>query len=96
MVGCCCGGSIPRSKLLLLVCWVGLCVLLTRPCQAANGDTAIIKQLAAGQHDTQLLQAFSNPHITRIILASDYAVGSQFDKYAGTFQEPGPTVFVER
>lgn len=56
----------------------------------------MIRQLPAGVHDTQLLDAFRNQSVTTILLASDYAVGSQFDNYAGPYQEGSPIIPVNR
>lgn len=89
---------IPRSsKMLAKFAWLALaCVALTTPCfGAVPAGTAIISQ-SEGQTDTQLLEAFSDPSIKLIMLAGDYAVGSQFDKWNGPLSEGIPFFEIHR
>jgi len=79
-----------RGSFLLVVC-----LSLLTGC-IGNQGTVVISQLPAGVHDTQLLDAFRNQNVTTILLASDYAVGSQFDKYDGPYQEGSPIIPVDR
>lgn len=77
-------------------------VVLTAHCLAAAAapdyppGTAVIRQLPADQPDTQLLEAFRDPTVTTILLASDYQVGSQFDSYAGPVSDGIPTIPINR
>jgi hypothetical protein len=78
-------------------------VVLAAPCLAAAAapagyppGTAVIRQLPAGEPDTQLLQAFKDPTIKTILLASDYRVGPQFDNYAGPISDGIPTIPIDR
>lgn len=93
---CCCKKYqiIPRGSSLCLLALA--CVALTTPCfGAVPAGTAIINQ-SEGPADTQLLKAFSDPSIKVILLAADYAVGSQFDKWNGPPSEGIPFIEIRR
>jgi hypothetical protein len=56
----------------------------------------VIRKPPEGVHDTQLLDALRNQSVTVILLAGDYAVGSQFDRYNGPPQEGIPYISLDR
>ena len=87
---CCpCRGDVGGVVLLCLVVMALGCV----PCWA---DTVVIRKPPEGVHNTQLLDALRNQSVTVILLAGDYAVGSQFDRYIGPPQEGIPYISLDR
>jgi hypothetical protein len=56
----------------------------------------VIRQKPEGVADTQLLDALQQQSVTQIFLASDYAVGTQFDNYSRPFEEGSPIISIDR
>lgn len=78
-----------RGTLLL-----ALALCLTQ-CTAKSG-VVVIKQKPDGAVDTQLLDALQQQSVTEILLASDYAVGTQFDNYSRPYEEGSPIISIDR
>jgi hypothetical protein len=78
-----------RGTLLL-----SLALCLTQ-CLAKSGEV-VIKQKPDGAVDTQLLDALQQQSVTQILLASDYAVGTQFDNYSRPYEEGSPIISIDR
>lgn len=93
------GQARPRHRFLgdsgsLLLCLL----LLLAQCHAKKEGVVIIRQKPAGVVDTQLLDAFKQGSVSQILLASDYAVGPQFDNYSFSrpYQEGSPIISINR
>lgn len=82
--------SLGISGTLLLV--LALC---STQCLAKNG-VVVIKQKPDGIVDTQLLDALKQQSVTHILLASDYAVGTQFDNFSRPYEEGSPIISIDR
>jgi hypothetical protein len=62
----------------------------------AKSGVVVIKQNPNGTLDTQLLDALQQQSVTQILLASDYAVGTQFDNYSRPYEEGSPIISINR